>query len=101
MSEPVEDCLEGNEAEKSLGEFVVTSGDAAIDFDSAEEAFYLMTVPIVAAVEAGRVPAPASLRDAAKDALGTEAGPEVIGIKAFVRNDPTAASTGHSGATAC
>ena len=56
MSEPIQDCREANEAEEGLGEFVVASGDATVDFDPTEEVFDLMAAPVVTAMETGRVP---------------------------------------------
>lgn len=33
MSEPTQDCSEKHESEKSLSEFLVVDGDAAVDYD--------------------------------------------------------------------
>src|SRR5882757_2342567 len=97
MSEPIQNCGKINEAKEGLGEFVVASGDTAVDFDPAEEVFDLMTAAVVTAMEAGRLPATALGRDAATGALGAEAGPEDIGIEALVGDDPAAAHTGQHG----
>jgi hypothetical protein len=56
MSEPIKDRRETDETEEGLGQLVVTGGDAAVDFDPTEEVFNLMAAPVVAAMEAGRLP---------------------------------------------
>ncbi len=94
MSEPIQDGREVNEAEEGFCQFVVTGGDAAVDFDPAEEVFDLMAAPVVTAMEAGRLPATALGWDTAPGALGVEAGPEDIGIEALVRHDPATPRTG-------
>ena len=100
MSEPIKDCSEKNEAKKGLGEFLVAGGDTTVDFDPTEEVLDLMTAPVVAAMETGRLPAAPFGRDAAAGALSMQAGPEDIGIKALVGHDsspPHAGQQRHNG----
>ena len=42
MSEPIKSRCELNKAEEGRGEFFVVRGDAAVDFDTAEEVLDLM-----------------------------------------------------------
>ena len=86
MSEPIEDCGELHEGEKRECEFLVSSTDASVSFDAAEEVFDLVTAPIVASMESD-LSAPRSFgRNTDAGALATQLGPKRIGIEAFVRN---------------
>jgi hypothetical protein len=49
--DPIENSAESNESRKRGRKFLVSSGDAALAFESSEEVLYMVTLPIVAAVK--------------------------------------------------
>lgn len=101
MSEPIKDRSEVNEAKEGFGKFVVASGNATLNLDPTEEVFDLMSARVIAAMEAGRLPATAFGRDAATGALGVKAAPEDIGHRRPCRLRLGGRTLGSKGATAC
>ena len=90
VREPIEDGGKLDEAEEGNGELAVAGGDAAARFDPAAEVFDLTAVPVVAAMETGRLPATAFGRDTAVGALGVQSPAEGVSIQASVGHDPAA-----------
>jgi hypothetical protein len=45
--DPIENSAESNESRKRGRKFLVSSGDAALAFESSEEVLYMVTLPIV------------------------------------------------------
>jgi hypothetical protein len=49
--DPIENSAESNESPKRGRKFLLSSGGAALAFESSEEVLYMVTLPIVAAVK--------------------------------------------------
>ena len=94
MSEPIEDGGEVNEADEGFGEFVVTGGDAALDFDAAEEVFDLMAAAVVAAMKSDRLTASAFGWNAATGPLLAQFLAKDISVESLVGDNPVSAGTG-------
>ena len=89
--EPIEDGSELNEGKESGGEFIITSIDATMTFDSAEEVFNAMAPAVEASKEGAGAATALSSGDAGRTPDLGDVFTQAIGIEAFV---------GHQGATA-
>ena len=83
-----------NEGKKGDGEFFISSAEAPVAFETAEEVFDLVTPPVVAAVK-GYWPAARDLRgDADPRTLSAQTRPKRIGVEAFIRDGAMVAQAG-------
>src|SRR6266446_4038051 len=87
--DPIENSAESNESRKRGRKFLVSSGDAALAFESSEEVLYMVTLPIVAAVKRPVFLACGIDGQARKDILFHQH-PPGIGVVTFVGDQSSA-----------
>ena len=97
MSKPIQDGGELDEAEVSLGEFVVARSHATEAFDSGEEVFDPVAPTVVSAMERHGLAAAAQPSNANPSPLPVQLDPKVTRIETFVANDALASKRGHQG----
>ncbi len=88
--DPIENSAESNESRKRGRKFLVSSGDAALAFESSEEVLYMVTLPIVAAVKRPVFLACGIDGQARKDILFHQQHPPGIGVVTFVGDQSSA-----------
>ena len=91
MGEPIQCGGELDEGQESGRELVVAGGNASEFLNAAKEIFDVVAMPVVAAMEPGRMTATVSGRNTAAGMLRAQAGAETIGVESLVGHDPVMA----------